>query len=484
MTGSAARAGGRTTLTVICGALAAVVALCLVAVKPAAAQQALGGEVYEVQISAGKSQVLELPSGYNDLMIADPKIADVLPLSSRSVYIVGKGVGSTALTIYGPGKSLIAAVNVVVGADVQGLKTRLAEILPNERDISVRAANQSIVLSGTVSSPASLQQVIALTQSYVSDKDKVVNMLGVEGSQQVMLSVRFVEMERSTAKDLRLNMQRPSASVGGNSNFTITTGDTLNKSTNLLPNTFGAMLGRFGAGSNSLDLLFDALEQKGLTKTLAEPTLVAMSGDTANFLAGGEFPIPVNQTNNGNGAPTITIDFKQFGIALGFTPTILKDGLINLVVNPEVSSIDPSTSVNVGIIQVPGIKVRRAHTTVELRDGESFTIAGLLSDDYKSQIHQFPFVGDVPVLGALFRSNGYQKDETELVIVVTPHIVTPRRGVIATPADSFVPPSDFELFLFGNMQGSSSNLRPEDRALLTADPTKGGVDGPHGHVLY
>src|SRR5262249_10547973 len=161
----------------------------------------------QVEVSASKSQVLELPTTYSDLMIADPKIADVLPLSSHSVYIVGKSMGSTALTIYGPGKSLIAAVNVVVGAAVPGLKTRLAEILPNEKDISVRAANQSIVLSGTVSSPSALQSVIALSQSYAPDK--VVNMLGVEGSQQVMLSVRFVEMERSAAKDLRLNLQRP-----------------------------------------------------------------------------------------------------------------------------------------------------------------------------------------------------------------------------------------------------------------------------------
>ena len=148
------------------------------------------------------------------------------------------------------------------------------------------------------------------------------------------------------------------------------------------------------------------------------------------------------------------------------------------------SSIDPTTSVSTGTISVPGLKVRRAHTTVELRDGESFTIAGLLQDDYQSQIRQFPFAGDIPVLGALFRSNGYKKDETELVIVVTPHIVTPRRGVIATPGDNFVPPSDFELFLFGTQDGSKSNLRPEDRALLSADPTTGGIDGAHGHVLY
>ena len=220
-------------------------------------------------------------------------------------------------------------------------------------------------------------------------------------------------------------------------------------------------------------------------KTLAEPTLVAMSGDTANFLAGGEFPIPVAQSSSaGNGGNTITVEFKQFGVALAFTPTILKDGLINLVVNPEVSAIDPANSVSSGGVIIPGLSVRRAHTTVELRDGESFTIAGLLKQDYANNIRQLPFLGDLPILGSLFRSTSFQRAETELVIVVTPHVVTPRRGGIALPGDQFVPPSDFELFLFGSQNGSAAMLRPEDRALISTDPRKGGVEGPHGHVLY
>jgi len=155
---------------------------------------------------------------------------------------------------------------------------------------------------------------------------------------------------------------------------------------------------------------------------------------------------------------------------------------VNMVINPEVSSIDPTTSVNTGLISVPGLKVRRAHTTVELRDGESFTIAGLLEDDYQNNIRQFPFIGDLPILGTLFRSTGYQRNETELVMVVTPHLVTPRRGTIATPADQFVPPSDFELFLLGEQR--RGELSAVDRALISVDPTKGGLDGPYGHVLY
>ncbi|HEY3696562.1 type II and III secretion system protein family protein [Phenylobacterium sp.] len=476
---------GRRPRALALGAAAAV-ALALAGGAPAAAQSMAGDltqtNTVEAVIGVGKSKVIELPGAYTDLMIGDPKVADVLPLNTHSVYVVGKTMGSTALTVYGPGKRLIVAVNVVVSADIESLKSRLNDVLPNEKDIAVRAANQSILVSGTVSNPAALQQVLALADSFAPGK--VVNMLGVEGTQQVMLSVRFVEMQRTIAKDLRLNVQRPAAGNGADPKFQITTGQTLVGGANLLTGTFGSALLRIPARGGNLDLLFDALETKGLVKTLAEPTLLAMSGDTANFLAGGEFPIPVQQSSgSGGAAPTITVEYKQFGVALAFTPTVLKDGLINLVVNPEVSSIDPQNSVDLGLIKVPGIKVRRAHTTVELRDGESFTIAGLLRDDYQASIRQYPFIGDFPVIGALFRSNGYQKDETELVIVVTPHLAVPRRGATATPADHFVPPSDFELFMFG-AQRASSSVKPEDRVLMSADPTKGGIEGPHGHVLH
>ena len=437
-----------------------------------------------IVIGLGKSKLVELPSAYSDVMIADPKIADILPLNNHSVYVVGKAMGGTALTVYGAGKRVIYSSDVLVSADLESFKARLHEVLPRESNVSVGTANQSILLSGTVSSPAALQQVLTLADSY--DPGKVVNMMSVQGTQQVMLSVRFVEMERTTAKNLRLNVQA-NVPGAGNPAVSVTSGDTvLNRvqSASSL-NSFGLASLAWSVGGGDLTFLFDALETKGLIKTLAEPNLVAMSGDTANFLAGGEFPIPVSQSSASGGAlPTITVEFKQFGISLAFTPTILQDGLINMVVNPEVSSIDPASSIQVGDISIPGIKVRRAHTTVELRDGESFTVAGLLADDYQNNIRQWPFLGDLPIIGSLFRSTGYQQDQTELVIVVTPHLVTPRRGPTATPADTFVPPSDFELFLFGNQRGKAANVKPEDRALMSADPGKGGLDGPYGHVLY
>ena len=446
-----------------------------------APETSAGAPVESFTLATGKSRLVELPSAYTDVMIGDPKIADIVPINNHSVYVVGRGMGTTALTVYGANKRVIYTADVVVSADLDGLKSRLHAILPNESGIAISAANQSIIVSGTVSSPAALHQVTSLADTYAPGK--VVNMLSVQGTQQVMLSVRFVEMQRTAAKNLRINTQ--AQGIGSSPAVAVTTGDTLVNTTQSLLDSFGTAALSWSVGGGDLSFLFDALETKGLVKTLAEPTLVTMSGDTANFLAGGEFPIPVaQQANSGNAVPTITVEFKQFGISLAFTPTLLQDGLINMVINPEVSSIDPTTSIKLGIIEVPGIKVRRAHTTVELRDGESFTIAGLLSDNYQNSIRQYPFIGDLPIIGALFRSTGFQRDQTELVIVVTPHLVVPRRIATATPADHFVPPSDFELFLFGAQRGKAANLKPEDRALMSTDPGKGGVDGPYGHVLY
>lgn len=470
------------------GALGLGLGLALGSVGAACAQDPYGQTAtYEVVVGAGKSQVIQLPTAYSDVMVADPKIADILPLNTHSVYVVGKSMGATALTIYGPGKRLIAAVNVVVSPDLEGFKSRLHEIVPNEKDVAARAANQSIVLSGTASSGPVLQQILTLADTYAPGK--VVNMMSVQGVQQVMLTVRFVEMERTTAKNLSLNVQGATGPLDafGHHQFNLSTGDNLASSLTKAVNSFGGASLGFTGAAGDLNLLFDALETKGLIKTLAEPNLTTMSGETANFLAGGEFPIPISSSTSGGttgGQATITIQFKQFGVGLAFTPTILQDGLINMVVNPEVSSIDPTTSVTTGGISVPGLKVRRAHATVELRDGESFTIAGLLKDDYQNTINQFPFAGDLPILGALFRSTAYQRDQTELVIVVTPHLVTPRRAYVASPTDHFVPPSDFELFVLGSQRGSGVNIAPEDRALMSTDPTKGGIDGPHGHVLY
>ena len=436
----------------------------------------------ELVVPSGQSEVLDVGATYTDLMIANPDVADVLPLTNHSIYVVGKKTGSTALSVYGPGKRLLSVAMITVSANVSGLKQRLYEILPEEKNIAVHAAGESIVLSGPVSSGPKLQQALALAETYAPGH--VVNMMSVQGVQQVMLSVRFVEVDRTIAKGLRSNVQ--THNLDPNRPY-IATGDTLSGA---ILDSFGLGQLRFRNGDLDLDVLFDALEKKGLARTLANPTLVAMSGDTASFLAGGEFPVPVAQsagTAGGTGGvtqATISVEFKQFGVALAFTPTVLDDGVINLIVAPEVSDIDPTVSITTSGLTIPGIKVRRAKTTVELRDGESFTIAGLLKDDYQNAIRQYPFVGDLPVLGTLFRSTSYQKSQTELVMVVTPHLAVPTQGPQATPDGNYVPPSDFELFLFGATQGLKSGVNPEDRALMGMDPAKVGVDGKYGHVLF
>jgi pilus assembly protein CpaC len=433
---------------------------------------------YELDVGAGKSQVLETPGTYTDLMVGDPKVADVVPLTTHSVYVVGKSVGATSLSIYGPGKRLIATVDVVVDPDIVDLQTRLREILPEEKDIAMRMSNESLVVSGTVSSPVQLHRVLELAESYAPGH--VINMLGVEGAQQVQLEVRFVEMERTTAKALSINTTYTPKT--GNPTFNFNSGGSSLTSLPGLVGTPGVIGLGFNSPSGNLNFTLDALETKGVIKTLADPTLVAMSGEPASFLAGGEVPVPAAQAGGLNSI--ITVQYQPFGISLGFTPTILGDGMINLVVKPEVSSIDNANGVEINGSLIPGFKIRRASTMVELRDGESFVIAGLLSDSYANQISAFPILGDIPVLGALFRSPSFQRDQTELVIVVTPHIAIARRGPIALPTDHFTPPSDYELFLFGMLAGEGANLRPEDRALMSQDPAKGGVEGPYGHVLY
>ncbi len=436
---------------------------------------------YELDVAQGKSQVLQTPGNYTDLMVGDPKVADVVPLTTHSVYVVGKGVGQTALSIYGPHKRLIAEINVVVGPDIQTLQNRVHEMMPEERDVQFRSSNGSLILSGTVKDPVEVHQLATLAESF--DPGKVINMLGVEGTQEVQLEVRFVEMQRTVAKALNVSINR--TSLTGNPQFSFNSGSANLGGVGGLIGTAGSIGLTFLTPDGSLNVTLDALESKGVVKTLAEPTLVAMSGETASFLAGGEVPVPAPQSNNGlTGGNIITVAYHTFGISLGFTPTILADGMIDLVVKPEVSSVDPANGIEEQGIKIPAFKVRRANTTVELRDGESFTIAGLLSDNYSNTVSAFPILGDIPVLGALFRSPNFQHDQTELVIVVTPHLVVARRGPVALPTDHFTPPSDYELFLFGMLAGQGAQMRPEDRALMSRDPNKGGVEGPYGHVLY
>ncbi len=429
----------------------------------------------ELIVPIHQSTVLKLEVPFSELLVGNSKIADVLALTDRTIYVLGKELGTTSLTVYDRNKQLIVIADLVVSHDIAGLKRRFHDLLPEER-IEVRPANGSIVLSGPVSSSSRLARALALAERFAPGK--VTNLLSVRGSQQVMLSVRFAEVSRDVSKELGLN-----TTFTAGSKISVTTGDAL------LSGAFSATafatgsVGTYMLGKFALNTLFDALEQKGVVKTLAEPNLIALSGDTASFLAGGEFPVPVARDTD-DGGVTITVEFKEFGVSLSFTPTVLDDGRINLVVAPEVSKIDPTNSVTLTGFDIPGLTTRRVRTTVELRDGQSFAIAGLIQSDFQDTIRQFPGLGDVPILGALFRSTDFQRNETELVIIVTPHLVKPApAGSLKAPTDNFKPPSDMDYMLFGRVESPDSGRSPSGGAHKLNVQGAGGISGSYGHII-
>jgi pilus assembly protein CpaC len=399
-------------------------------------------------VPMNRAVVVESDSAFAEVSIANPGIADISTLSNKSIYVLGKTPGRTTMTLLSTDGKLISNVEVQVSPDIAEFKERLKQILPGE-PIEVRTANDGIVLSGTVSSAPKLDLALDLASRYAPDR--VSNMMTIGGTQQVMLKVRFAEMQRSVSKTI-------SSSVGGtDGSASFETGQWLSGTNNPFDTSSvvtqsglsAAGLATGVIGGLQFAVLMEALESKGLVRTLAEPNLTALSGQEAKFLAGGEYPIPVAQQNN-----TITVEFKAFGVELNFTPTVVDGDNINLVINAAVSSIDTANSLNTGSLTINAFKRRETSTTVEMRDGESFAIAGLLQDDFRNLNGQVPFLGDIPILGALFRSSAYQRAQTELVIIVTPHLVTPSRGgTIALPTDRVRIPTEAELFLLGRNEG-------------------------------
>jgi pilus assembly protein CpaC len=469
---SSRRAGALRRASVI----AAVLAGACVA-QPALAQVSVAEGVHagELDVPINKSQVLRADRPYAKALIGNPDIADVLPLSDTSVYVLGKKSGTTSLTLYDRSNRLIAVVDVVVGPDVITLKRQLSDLMVGD-NIAARMSNDSIVLEGIVPSSVDADRAVQIAETYAPGK--VVNLLSIGSSQQVMLEVRFSEVKRSALKQLGFRFGGDNGTnfagvIGSGASLTpgAITGATDGAVTGVSPfgngrlglgsvaDTAAVLTRKFGIGGLSFWTAFDALETKGDVNTLAEPTLTALSGETASFLAGGEFPVPVVQSGGGgggtNGSSAISVQWKPFGISLSFTPTVLADGVINLVVAPEVSSIDPSASIVINNLTIPGLQTRRAKTVVELRDGESFALAGLLRKDFQDTIRQVPLLGSLPIIGTLFRSTGFQHSETELVIIVTPRLVRPvRAGTLQVPTDRVKPPNEADL-LFNGRQDSA-----------------------------
>lgn len=416
-----------------------------------------GSAAATLQVSMNRAVVVETDTPFAELSIANPGIADISTLSDRSIYLLGKTPGRTTLTILGPDGSLISNVEVQVTPDIAEFRERLRQILPNEK-IEVRTANDGIVLSGIVTTAARLDAAMQLAQRYAPDR--VSNLMSVGGTQQVMLKVRFSEMQRGTAKNLGTSLQFNAGStanpnVSGNTPGFVSGGL---GSTGAQPAAQGALNLRLGGGRLTANVLLEALERQGLARTLAEPNLTALSGEQASFLAGGEIPVPVPGQNGG--PPTIS--YRPFGIQLAFTPRVLDDNVINLTLDASVSSIDASVGTTVGTIITPGLRTRSTQTTVELRDGESFAIAGLLEDDFRANSSGIPWLSELPVLGALFRSANYQRNQTELVIVISAHLVTPTRGeALMLPTDRVRPPTERELFLNGRLAAPGSGALGE-----------------------
>lgn len=392
-------------------------------------------------VPLNKSQTLTAPHAFARIAVGNSAVADVAPVTSSVAYVLGKQVGTTNVTLYDAKGQVLALFDVTVSPDMAGLQAKLSEIMPGE-DLTVRVANGALILSGTATSAMAVKRAVTIAEAYAPGK--VINMMGVGSSQQILLEVRFAEMQRGTVKALGIGTVNYGNLAGS---ATATRGGVVSG-----PGTGAGAIGTYNAQLNfpGLAVQLQALEQQGLVRTLAQPNIIALSGETANFLAGGEFPVPTGVAVNGQ----VQIEFKQFGVGLAFTPTLLEDGLINLVVAPEVSSLDPAAGIDVNGLRIPGLNVRRARTTLELRDSQTFALAGLIQSDYRNTLNRVPLLGRIPILGALFRSQSFQRQETELVILVTPRIVRPIAdpAAVQSPTDAASEPGDMAFFLLGKNQ--------------------------------
>jgi pilus assembly protein CpaC len=462
--------------------------------------------VQHIVIAVGKSITLPVPTPFSSAVVGSPDIADAMPMTDRTLYVQGKKIGTTNISIYDEGMRLIKVVDVEVALDTANLQSKIWAIT-GSKGIRVSNDNGQIVLSGWAADAAAAARAFDVAKAWAGNAT-VVNAMSVTSPQQVLLKVRFLEVTRNAGRELGVNWAAINGSgtrgvttglgglttsppqIGGTQNGTVTCapsgtcppfGNGIFEAAGTLVGAnvgapFGVILAEIVNKGVQIDSLVTALETKGLLQRLAEPNLIALSGDTASFQAGGQFPVPIAVTS-GVGIATPTIEFKDFGVLLRFRPTVLNNGIINLTINPEVSELDFTNAVTISGTTIPSITLRRATTTVELRDGQSFAIAGLLQADNARNISQLPWLGSVPVLGALFRSSAYQKDESDLVIIVTPSLVQPAPpgARLATPFDNHVPSNDVDFFLFGQTEKTKQYT----------DFVAGGGDiqGPYGHMI-
>jgi pilus assembly protein CpaC len=412
----------------------------MVAMPGAAQADTTGGPLRGLALEAGAGRIVTLPGGAANVFVADPKVVEVRPASASTLFVFGVAPGRTTVAAMDAAGHAIAQYQVTVRASAFGANEAASAIgraMPGS-GVRVDTQQKTMVLSGQVRDAAAAERVESIARGYLADGQTLDNRLSTASSIQVGLRVRVVEMSRSLTRALGVNWQ----TIGNVGAFatSFSTANAIGGVTSGALNSFNANL--FGGG---VEALVDLLAQDNLARMLAEPTLVAMSGETASFLVGGEFPIPIAQQNN-----AISVEYKQYGIQLAFVPTVLGDGRISLHVRPEVSDITSTGAVQLSAsnnsISIPALTVRRADTTVQLGSGQSFAIAGLLQDNIQHSVNALPFLGEVPILGALFRSDNFQRNETELVILVTPYIVNPvnNPGAMHVPGEQYAPPNDLD----------------------------------------
>jgi len=411
-------------------------------------------------LEAGAGRVLTLSAAATNIFVADPKVIEVRPASATSLFAFGVGAGRTTVVAMDQDGHAVAEYDITVRpstfAATEG-QASVARLLAGSR-IQVTPQTRGLLLTGTVGSAGDAARAVSILRGYLPDGQLIENQLTVRDSVQVTLRVRVIEMNRSVTRALGVNWQ----AMGSIGRFAVTAATTPGLG------IASAAAGVLTAGTRDLNAVIQALAQDNLARVLAEPNLTVMSGQSASFLAGGEFPIPIAQTAGAAGAPsTVTVAFKQYGVALAFVPTVLSDGRINLHVAPEVSQLTDTGAVRLAggntSLSIPALLVRRAETTVELGSGQSFAIADLLSDTTTQSTTSIPFLGELPILGTLFRSSGFQRQETELVILVTPYISSPVSdpNALQSPSANFTPPNDLERILLLRQVGAAPSIRTQ-----------------------
>lgn len=424
-----------------------------------------------MRLAVNKSRIVEMPEDVREVLVSSSDIVDVQVKTPRQAFLIAKSVGDTNIMFLDRFGNVVLKLELHVQIDIDSLRATLVQILPGE-NISAYAVGDNLFLSGTVRTDSAAASARAVARPFVAEDAKLINLLKVQAEQQVLLKVRVSEMQKSALKELGIQTSIGSyviAGLGGS----VTSPATGALSGTLTPySSTITKLDHAGRGTSPIQFAVKALEKRGLIKSLAEPNLTAVSGETAKLLAGGEYPVPVAD-NNGQ----ISVQFKPFGVGLAFTPVVLSNGRISLKLSSEVSSIDTNLTVAVSTnISVYGLKVRRAESTVELPSGGSLMIAGLLQNDVTNDIQGLPGAKDLPILGALFRSTNFQRSESELVVSVTAYVVRPGGdSQFALPTDGMEHASDIDQYLFGRLHHVYKGGKGPPPAMA--------IEGPFGYIM-